>query len=187
MKKEGTNSICISCGCEYYVPPKHRALRSCCSHKCKQSMRGKTPLADRFFKKVDSSGGVDACHLWTGAILKTGYGSIRSGGRALRSNRVAYELAHNTVLTEDQHGLHKCDNRKCVNPLHLFLGTPKTNSDDKHEKGRANPHKKFSDADIAAMKGLKSLGHTGRYIASVFGASEATVSMVTSGKRRKHL
>ena len=187
MKKDGALSICLACRCEYYVPPTHRKYRTCCSHKCKQSIRKKRPFSERFFEKIDSSAGVDGCHLWTGAMLKTGYGSIRSDGRVLRSNRAAYEIAHGISLSVCEHVLHKCDNRKCVNPRHLFLGTPKTNSDDKFEKGRANTHKKFSDSDIQAMKLLKSSGHSGRYIAELFGASEATVSMVTRGKRRAQI
>lgn len=94
-------------------------------------------LADRFGSKVDKSGGPDACWLWTGHRIPTGYGAIGVGKNTRSTHRLSWELA-NGPIPEGQHVLHRCDNPPCVNPNHLFLGTHADNVRDMHAKGRSN-------------------------------------------------
>ena len=89
-----------------------------------------------FWSKVDRSAGPDACWTWTGAVTsKWGYGCF---GVAKVHTRGAHKIAW--LLTNgDNNGLcvlHRCDNRVCVNPAHLFLGTKIDNALDKVQKGR---------------------------------------------------
>ena len=100
------------------------------------------PLADRFWEKVDRSGGPDACWPWRGATVRgyghIGVGSLSDGSRRMaRCNRVAYELAVGH-LPDGAQALHSCDNRLCCNPAHLFAGTQQDNMTDKVRKGRQN-------------------------------------------------
>jgi len=89
--------------------------------------------------------------------------------------------------------LHRCDNRKCVRPDHLFLGTKRDNSLDMAAKGR---HKgpglagedhgeaKLSNADVAEIKQRLADGESGKYLADVFGVSPSLISLIKRGKHR---
>lgn len=92
----------------------------------------RVPLADRFWVKVEKTAD---CWLWCGAPGGEGYGCIRIAGHAVRAHRVAWELT-NGPIPDGLWVLHRCDNRKCVNPAHLFLGTQSDNMRDMHNKGR---------------------------------------------------
>lgn len=101
---------------------------------------------ERFWAKVDQSGGRYACWPWTGSKKEKGYGQSYFMGTVMRSHRIAYELAIGPVPD----GLmlcHFCDNPACCNPWHLAPGTAKDNTRDMIHKGRDNfinnlPHMK---------------------------------------------
>ena len=94
---------------------------------------------ERFWKFV-RVGRPDECWEWTGYVTPKGYGRIYFGDKAERSHRVSYAIANRVPLeTIDDCVLHRCDNPKCVNPLHLFRGAAADNTADMMRKGRNSP------------------------------------------------
>jgi hypothetical protein len=97
----------------------------------------KASLEERFWTRV-SWGPADRCWPWTGAGRGNGYGHVHRSGRGATTtlaHRLSWEIHHGPI-PEGLFVLHRCDNPRCVNPAHLFLGTQKTNIHDMIGKGR---------------------------------------------------
>ena len=89
-------------------------------------------------QRIERSISIDegtGCNNWTKCLGRDGYGLIKINGKTERVHRVSYEL-HNGPIPEEMLVLHRCDNRKCCNPEHLFLGTNQDNVNDMMAKGR---------------------------------------------------
>lgn len=94
---------------------------------------------ERFWKKVQKT---DWCWIWTASFFTNGYGQFRHGSRTDGTRKLdhAHRMAYRLEVGQIPEGMlvcHKCDNKKCVNPDHLFLGTSKDNTQDMIKKGRA--------------------------------------------------
>ena len=121
---------CLGCN---QAGVRHRHRAGCACRSCVG-----VPIRERFWAKV-VCGGPSECWEWTATLDGGGYGRIKSGGKLDGAHRVSWELHHGKIPV-DRWVLHRCDNRKCVNPAHLFLGTRGDNVSDMVQKGRAkNP------------------------------------------------
>jgi hypothetical protein len=103
-----------------------------------------TPIEIRFWSKVNKCGAIPehcpelgVCWEWLMHRDKHGYGKFKRHGNGEMSHRMAWELTNGSI-PDGLWVLHKCDNPSCVNPTHLFLGTPKDNVIDRENKQRGN-------------------------------------------------
>lgn len=144
-------------------------------------MASRIALADRFWPKVDTSGGPDACWPWTAAVQR-GYGAVRltsEDGRRTQVNaqRVAYELAYGPI-PEGMHVLHSCDFPLCCNHRHLSAGTRSENMRQAHERGRVSgggAKRRLTDEERASIQASLANGLPIRRIAREFGVAAVTV------------
>lgn len=135
--------ICTVEGCER----KHKTSGLCDTHYAYWKRTGRIgerrirPLAERLWDRVDKTPGLGPngeCWEWRGHVHPTGYGQIAVDsrrGNTTNTNRAAYMVTHGDIPS-GMWVLHTCDNRLCCNPAHLWLGTPRENTQDMIAKGR---------------------------------------------------
>lgn len=126
------------------------------------------------------------CWPWTKAITSAGYGCIRIDGKSWQAHRVAYILKFGE-LSPHLAICHSCDNRRCVNPAHLFAGTIADNNNDRHAKGRSSGGKMAGEANPRAkltaeiVRQIYSAKGALKDVARRFGIDEKSVSSIRTG------
>lgn len=144
----------------------------------------RTCITENYFaSRVDKSGGEDACWLWTGKRLKSGYGRITWHGHQVYSHRLAYQLAYGDF---DQllEVCHSCDTPSCCNPKHLFLGTHQENIDDCTAKkrnafGERQGRRKLNWEQVREIRRLRNQEHSRlAHLAQRFGVTPGTIRYV---------
>lgn len=145
-------------------------------------------LTQRFWRKVQV-GDADSCWLWLGAKSRSGYGTIKAGGQNLGVHRLSYQLANNVTLCDESLFVcHKCDNRTCVNPFHLFAGSAADNATDRATKGRSargdtHGNSKLTQEQVDEIRFAYNSGKfTQKELANTFRISVSCVSSIVSGK-----
>ena len=124
-----------------------------------------------------------SCWIWHGAI-STGYGSIRIGGISYLAHRLAWEEWNHEPIPPGMVIMHICDQRACVNPNHLELGTESDNSQDAHSKGRAcrNGSTKLT---VAVVKIIRSSSKTPTELGRYFNVTSRTIHHILAGETWK--
>ncbi len=145
---------------------------------------------DRFWSKVDRSGGPDACWVWQGSCYPNGYGIVSH----IQSSRLGFFQAHRIAyrINHDKDPInicvcHTCDNHPCCNPKHHFLGTQAVNLADMRAKGRGtsgdtHPNSKVAEDDIDAILLSNEPQHI---IGARYDLAQSTISSIRRGKSRK--
>lgn len=136
----------------------------------------------RFWEKVLILGEND-CWFWEGGTTVGGYGVFGlSSNSTWGAHRVAWALYHNKLPPPKTFVCHSCDTKLCCNPNHLFLGTPKDNSQDMATKRRGNTAK----LSIEQVTEIRASNEIQTKLAQQFGVSQHTISQIRSGKRYKN-
>lgn len=147
-------------------------------------MSKRIPFEDLYIPEPNSG-----CWLWLGHVKRDGYGQIRYEGKQTRAHIASYKMYKGP--TNGLFVCHKCDQRSCVNPDHLFLGTPSDNTQDCIKKGRFNRPKGENHVNAILTKEivLEIVNSTCRrkIMAMKYNISEAYVSSLRKKRKWKHL
>ncbi len=150
-------------------------------------------MYNRFWSKV-KKGGSGECWEWQGS-LNSGYGQYHIPGTAdesILAHRYAYVITHpkgeEFAIPEGYEICHLCDNRRCVNPMHLFVGTRSDNMQDSYLKGKG-PKRKLSNEEVLKIRELHATGQYPTYesLAKVFSVSRWAIGLIITGKTFNYL
>jgi len=187
------------CGCgrktkisQYGEPNNHIAKgqprRYCCGHNLTHH-----PWPARFWRHV-SIRSENECWVWQGRINSTGYGRVGNNGKVYYAHRMAYELCVGPI-PKGLCVLHACDNRRCVNVRHLFLGTDADNVHDAIAKGRmryVNGSRvgaaKLTEQQVIEIRSIYETGHiTQRELGAKYHVSHSTIGRITRREGWNHV
>lgn len=157
----------------------------------------KRQTPEKFWAKVDRSGGEAACWPWTGRTDHHGYGFLSWRWNEVGAHRLAYALAHGPI-PEGQVVRHACDNPRCCNPAHLLLGTIADNNADARDRGRMafghlaksgvdNSRAKLNDALVIALRRAWRAGESIKSICLRTGLSVGTIHPMLHRKTWRHV
>lgn len=156
---------------------------------------------DRFWSQVDKSGD---CWVWIGALSSNGYGEIYFNHQHLTVHRTSWLIAHGNI-PNGMYVCHHCDNKQCVNPSHLYIGTHLDNTRDavvRHRMatgnrqgshthpetvhhGESHGMVKLTNEQVLMIRNSRNVKQ--RDIAKQFGVHFSTICDILRGKTWKHL
>ena len=197
---EGCRELVYSRGGRWNARPFALSARYCRKHlRWLEQYGSLTPpkmsqgsMEFRFWKHVDKRG-PDDCWNWTADVSRAGYGSLwnRDTGRNVSAHRFSYQLFYGEIQ-KGSFVMHSCDNKRCVNPLHLSIGDAKANTQDAINRGlrpriaipvasgENNPKSKLTLEQVRFIRANPLLGH--KAIADMFGLSPNCIRGVRIGR-----
>ena len=130
----------------------------------------------------------DNCWYWTGSIDSHGYGRFSVAGMSRHAHPVIYEI-HTGASANGMLVCHTCDERRCCNPAHLYLGTPADNMRDMVARGRdrRRTQAKLTEAQVREIRQMADTGHSRREIAEWFGVTTAAIGYVLRRVTWRHV
>lgn len=163
-------------------------------------------MEEMFWDRVDKKSDYE-CWIWKGSLFleKNGrlpYGRFVRDDVCYKAHRVSWEIHNHQKIPEGLFVCHKCDNPKCVNPSHLFIGTAKENAQDRDRKGRGlrgrNPHKsyrrgiaipwaKLNDEKVREIRNERNRGVSLSVLSQRFGVSPQSIRDAAIGKKWGHV
>jgi hypothetical protein len=135
---------------------------------------------------------VTGCWNWRSSCQTAGYGQIRISGGSWTTHRASWAV-HKGPIPKGLNVLHKCDNRKCCNPEHLFLGTAYDNHHDAMAKGRhlgrfptgAQKKPRVRKLSVEDVQRIRIGGETAKELAVVLGVGTPCIYNIRNGVRKQ--
>lgn len=136
--------------------------------------------------------GLDGCWYWIGTGQNEGYGVVYKDQKPKLAHRMSFEL-YKHAIPSGMIVMHSCDNRKCVNPDHLSLGTNKDNMQDMIKKGRKvigkrrQPDRRITEDDAREIKRMYAEGVPPKEISRIKNMIHSTVESICYNVSWKHI
>jgi hypothetical protein len=131
-----------------------------------------------------------ACIEWQGSTNNYGYGAFALGGQNVKAHRFAFRISRGHWPITN--ALHHCDNRRCVNPEHLYDGNQSDNVRDMIHRGRmvraygsTHPSSRFTAGELEEVRKIAKSGHYSiRALGRAYGVSSTTICSIKNDKQR---
>jgi hypothetical protein len=156
----------------------------------------RTPSITERFDQSYAQRGDEECWEWTESTYHNGYGRFSDNGRWYLAHRVSYGL-NVAPIPRGMVVMHRCNNKKCVNPFHLDVGTHSENTRDAlrdglrteyDRRGSSNPKAKLDDEAVKYIRRVIASGEAGRLeLARLFGVDPNTISTIVKRQSWKHV
>lgn len=188
---------CAHCGKRFAKNPRttwaYWSKAKYCSQNCaglawkREAAERRVPLAEAFWIRVIKASGQE-CWRWSGSHDKNGYPVLIHAHKYYRATRVALQL-DGRAPSDRQYACHTCDNPSCVNPAHLYPGSPTDNMRDAVERGRVQRGSrrysaKLTEADVAAIRASDA---SAAKLASKYGVCTSNIHMIRKRRTWRHV
>lgn len=142
-------------------------------------------VIERFWAKVKKT---RSCWNWTAGLKGAGYGTFMIEKTGFSAHRVSYELAYGPV-PEGMSVLHKCDNKRCVRPCHLFLGTQRENMQDMAKKKRSTIGERHPSCRIteATVREIRASPLGSKKLSALYTLTPRYIRQIRAGGVWKHV
>lgn len=189
-KRTSLEKQCQICGKTFLVEPNLIKIGKgkFCSKACDSKNHPPKDPLPRFLNNIAIP--ASECWEWTASILRTGYGSFSVNNKVTLAHRWAYQQ-YVGPIPKGLFVCHTCDNRKCVNPDHLFIGTHRDNIIDASKKGRLkgikrNPHH-LTELQVIEIIKLLQFSKAYTSIARIFSVSRQAIYLIDRNRSWKYL